>query len=188
MSGPGVTDLAEALTADGHHVITVDHLDGATFEDYPTAAARSAEIGFAAQQSHALTATEGCAPFVAIGFSNGAGLAQWVAAQRPTDARGVAMVGGGIPMRHLGATWPPGVPGQVHVTAGDPFHEEDRELDPMVDEHLQGDVEQAGGTFAYVEYQGAGHVFNDPTLPAEYQPEEARILTRRLLEFVADVG
>ena len=82
----------------------------------------------------------------------------------------------------------PGVPGQVHVTAGDPFHEEDRELDPMVEEHLQDDVEQAGGTFAYVEYQGAGHVFNDPTLPAEYQPEEARILTRRLLELVADVG
>ena len=33
-------------------------------------------------------------------------MAQWVAAQRPTDARGVAMVGGGIPLRHLGATWP----------------------------------------------------------------------------------
>lgn len=183
----GVTDLADALTGAGHSVTIVDHLDGATFDDYPTAAARSQEIGFAAQQAHALEATRGVPPFVAVGFSNGAGLAQWVAAQRPDDARGVVMVGGGIPMQHLEATWPSGVPGQVHVTAGDPFHEEDRQVDPMVDEHLQDDVERAGGTFAYVEYQGEGHVFNDPTL-AEYQPTEARILTRRIVEFVAEVG
>ena len=113
---------------------------------------------------------------------------RWVAAQRPADARGVVMVGGGMPMRHLEATWPTGVPGQVHVTAGDPFHEEDRQFDPMVDEQLQDDVEHAGGAYSYVEYQGDGHLFNDPTLPAEYQPEEARILTRRVIEFVDEVG
>ena len=109
-------------------------------------------------------------------------------AQRPDDARGVVMVGGGLPMRFLEATWPPGVPGQVHVTAGDPFHEEDRQFDPMVDEQLQDDVEQAGGAYSYVEYQGEGHLFNDPTLTSEYQPEEARILTRRIIEFVDEVG
>lgn len=119
----GITDLAEALTAAGHSVTTVDHLEGVTFDDYPTAAARSQEIGFPAQMAYAREATEGVAPFVAVGFSNGAAMAQWVAAQRPADARGVVMVGGGMPMRHLEATWPTGVPGQVHVTAGDPFHE-----------------------------------------------------------------
>lgn len=184
----GITDLAEALTAAGHSVTTVDHLEGVTFDDYPTAAARSQEIGFPAQMAYAREATEGFAPFVAVGFSNGAAMAQWVAAQRPADARGVVMVGGGMPMRHLEATWPTGVPGQVHVTAGDPFHEEDRQVDPMVDEQLQDDVEQAGGAYSYVEYQGEGHLFNDPTLTSEYQPEEARILTRRIIEFVDEVG
>ena len=184
----GITDLAEALTAAGHSVTTVDHLEGVTFDDYPTAAARSQEIGFPAQMAYAREATEGFAPFVAVGFSNGAAMAQWVAAQRPADARGVVMVGGGMAMRHLEATWPTGVPGQVHVTAGDPFHEEDRQVDPMVDEQLQDDVEQAGGAYSYVEYQGEGHLFNDPTLTSEYQPEEARILTRRIIEFVDEVG
>ena len=185
----GVTDLAAALTGAGHTVQVVDLLDGQVFDDYEPAVARAREMGFPAQMAAALQAsrqTEG--PFVAVGFSNGAGLAQWVAAQRPDDARGVVMVGGGIPMRDLEATWPPGVPGQVHVSAGDPFHEEDRQFDPMVDEQLQDDVEHAGGAFTYVEYQGDGHLFNDPSLPAEYQPDEARILTRRVLELVDAVG
>ncbi|SMC43399.1 dienelactone hydrolase family protein [Janibacter indicus] len=185
----GITDLADALTGAGHSVTTVDHLEGVTFDDYPTAAARSQEIGFPAQMAYALEAARAVeGAFVAVGFSNGAAMAQWIAAQRPADARGVIMVGGGMPMRHLEATWPPGVPGQVHVTAGDPFHAEDRQFDPMVDEQLQDDVEHAGGAYSYVEYQGDGHLFNDPTLPAEYQPEEARILTRRVIEFVDEVG
>lgn len=181
----GVTDLADALTAAGHTVLVVDHLDGTTYDDYEPAGARSQEIGFPAQMAFALEAAKGVpGPFVAVGFSNGAGMAQWIAAQRPDDARGVVMIGGGLPMRFLEATWPTGVPGQVHVTSEDPFHEEDKQFD----DEVQDDVEHAGGEFTFVEYQGAGHLFNDPTLPAEYQPEEARILTRRILEFVAAVG
>lgn len=180
----GVTDLTEALTGAGHSVSTVDVLDGETFDHYATASARSQEIGFPAQKATALERTKGDPPFVAVAFSNGAAMAQWIAAQRPDDARGVVMIGGGMPMRFLEATWPPGVPGQVHVSAEDPFHEEDK---PLADE-LEDDVERAGGEYTYVEYQGAGHLFNDPTLPDEYQPEEARILTRRILEFVDAVG
>ncbi len=180
----GVTDLAETLTAAGHSVTTIDILDGETFEDYAAASARSQEIGFPAQMATALERTKGEPPFVAVGFSNGAGMAQWIASQRPDDVRGVVMIGGGMPMRFLEATWPPGVPGQVHVTAEDPFHEEDKQFD----DELEDDVERAGGEYTFVEYQGAGHLFNDPSLPREYQPDEARILTRRVLEFVDEVG
>lgn len=177
----GVTDLAEALIGSGHLVTVVDHLDGETWDDYESAMARSREIGFAAQQVHALEATKGVtSPFVAIGFSSGAGLAQWIAAQRPELARGVVMVGGGVLMRFLETTWPPGVPGQVHVTSEDPFHADERQFDG----ELQDEVEHAGGEFTFVEYQGHGHLFNDPTLVAEYQPQEAQIFTRRVLEFV----
>lgn len=180
----GVTDLAEALTGAGHSVTIVDILGGETFDDYGAASARSQEIGFPAQMATALERTKGEPPFVAVGFSNGAAMAQWIAAQRPDDARGVVMIGGGLPMRFLETTWPRGVPGQVHVTAEDPFHAEDKELGG----ELEDDVERAGGEYTFVEYQGEGHLFNDPTLPAEYQPEEARILTRRILEFVDAVG
>lgn len=181
----GITDLADALTGAGHTVTVIDVLAGETFDDYASGIARSESLGFPAQMAASLEQArrvEG--PFVAIGFSNGAGMAQWVAANRPTDARGVLMVGGGVPMRFLDISWPSGMPGQVHVTAQDPFHEEDRQLDDEVED----DVEQAGGQFAFVEYQGSGHIFNDPTLPAEYQPQEAAIFTRRVLEFVAEVG
>lgn len=181
----GVTDLADALTSVGHSVTVVDHLEGVTFDDYEPAMARSQELGFPAQMAFALEATKGVtSPFVAIGFSNGAGMAQWIAAQRPQDALGVVMVGGGLPMRFLEATWPPGVPGQVHVTSEDPFHAEDKQFDG----ELEDDVERAGGEYTFVEYQGGGHLFNDPSLPAEYQPREAEIFTRRVLEFVGSLG
>jgi dienelactone hydrolase len=185
----GITDLADALTDAGHDVTTLDPFDGETFDDYPSGMAATKAIGDEALQARALAAAQGVdAPFVAIGFSVGAATAEWVAAQLPEAARGVVMVGGGIPMRFIGATWPSGVPGQVHVTSEDPFHEEDKQFDPMVDEYLQDDVEQAGGEYTFVEYQGSGHSFTDPSLRAEYQPAEAQIFTRRMLEFVAAVG
>lgn len=181
----GVTDLADALTRAGHSVTTVDLLDGETFDDYAAASARVEEVGFPAQMATALEQSKGVTgPFVAIGFSNGAGMAQWVASQRPDDVRGVVMIGGGIPMRFLESTWPSGVPGQVHVTSEDPFHTEEKHLDG----ELEDDVERAGGEYTFVEYQGGGHLFTDPTLPREYQPEEARILIRRVLELVDAVG
>lgn len=184
----GVTDLAASLTDAGHDVTTVDPYDGQTFDDYPGGMARTKEIGEQALRAQGLEAAKGVgAPFVAIGFSVGAATAQWVAAQCPDLARAVVMVGGGIPMQYLAATWPAGVAGQVHVTAGDPFHEEDRQFDATVDEQLQDDVEHAGGEFTYVEYQGEGHLFSDPSL-GEYQPEEARIFTRRVVELVDAVG
>lgn len=164
---------------------TADVLQGETFDDYPSGLARSREIGDARQQECALEAAKGApGTFVSIGFSVGAATAQWVAAQHPDRARGVVMVCGGVPMRFLEATWPPGVPGQVHVTAEDPFHEEEKQFD----DEVQDDVEHAGGEFTFVEYQGGGHLFTDPSLPKEYQPEEARIFTRRVLEFVDEVG
>lgn len=182
---PGITDLADALAAGGHTVTIADVLEGETFDDYPSGLARSREIGDAAQQECALEAAKRApGPFVAIGFSVGAATAQWIAAQCPDRVRGVVMAGGGIPMRFLEATWPPGVPGQVHVTSEDPFHEEDKQFD----DEVQDDVELAGGEFTFVEYQGDGHLFTDPSLPKEYQPEEARIFTRRVLEFVDEVG
>lgn len=180
----GVTDLGDAVARAGHEVTIVDPYAGATYDDYDSGMAAAEAIGDEALNARGLAAAKGvAAPFVAVGFSVGAAIAQWVAAQCPDLARGVVMVGGGVPMRLLGATWPPGVPGQVHVTAQDPFHAEDKELDG----ELEDDVEGAGGEYTFVEYQGAGHLFNDPTF-GEYQPQEAQILTRRIIELLDAVG
>ena len=184
----GVTDRADALTAAGHTVTVVDPYEGQTFEDYPSGMARTKEIGEEAIRASALEVAKGVeAPFVGVGFSVGAATAQWVAAHCPETARAVVMVGGGMPMKYLEASWPAGVAGQIHVTAGDPFHQEDLEFDATVDEQVQDDVEHAGGEFAHVEYQGEGHLFSDPSF-GEYQPEEARIFTRRVVELIDSVA
>lgn len=180
----GITDLADALTGAGHSVTTLDPFDGETFDDYPTGMAATKAVGDEALHAQGLAAARVAGDsFVAIGFSVGGATAQWVAAQCPDTARGVVMVGGGVPMRFLEATWPPGVAGQVHVTSEDPFHEEDKQFD----DEVQDDVEHAGGEFTFVEYQGRGHLFTDPSF-SEYQREETLIFTRRILEFVDEVG
>ena len=69
---------------------------------------------------------------------------------------------------------------------GAPFVAVGFSVGATIDEQLQGDVERAGGEFAYVEYQGEGHLFSDPSF-GEYQPEEARIFTRRVVELVDTV-
>lgn len=118
---PGVTDLADALRDADHSVHVVDQYDGRSFDDSETAMAHVDQTGFPELMRIALESSAAViGPFVAVGFSNGAGMAQHAAAQRPEDARGVLMIGGGLPMRYLDAAWPAGVPGEVHASEDDP--------------------------------------------------------------------
>lgn len=179
----GITGLAEALRAAGHSAEVVDQYDGQVFDDYESAMSHVESVGMPALMGSALEgAKQVSGAFVAVGFSNGSGTAQWVAANRPEDARCVVMVGGGMPMRYLEREWPKGVPGQIHVTEGDPWHE------PEADDMIRADLESAGAELEIFRYPGEGHLFNDPTLPAEYDVEAARLLTERVVAFVGEVG
>jgi dienelactone hydrolase len=180
----GVTDTADRLRAAGHRVEVVDVLDGTTFDSYEPALERARADG-ATNEATALERSrvvEG--PFVAVGFSSGAALAMYVATQRPDDVRGVVAMGGAIPTKYLGdgtAPWPSGVPAQEHMGAHDDFDD-----GPEVRAEFVADVEKAGATPELFRYEGGGHLFNEPGLPAEHDPAAAEEFYDRLLAFVAD--
>ncbi|WP_157953134.1 dienelactone hydrolase family protein [Nocardioides allogilvus] len=177
----GITDTAERLRAAGHDVRVVDVLEGRTFDDYEPAMSHQRSLPDG--QLHALATTaleEVSGPFVTVGFSSGCALAEWSAAQRPRGVRGVVLVGGALPMQYVEASWPSGVPAQTHATRNDPFDD-----GPEVAAEFRSDVEAAGGDVEVFTYDGSGHLFNDPSLPAEFQPADAEQFYDRLLELVA---
>jgi len=180
----GVLDAAERLRQDGHDVLVVDLYDGRTFDDYPPAMTFAWEqVGPQVLMSRAV---EAVAPlpdgFVSAGFSLGCVMAVHVATQRAVS--GVLMIAGASPVSAFGgeARWPVGVPAQTHSTLADPWREQE-ELDQTV-----RDVEAGGGTLEVFDYPGSGHLFTDPTLPAEYDPAATETFWSRALPFVRACG
>jgi dienelactone hydrolase len=180
----GVLDAAGRLRQDGHDVLVVDLYDGRTFDDYPPAMTFAwEELGPQVLMGRAIEAVAGLPDgFVPAGFSLGCVMAVHVATQRTVS--GVLMVAGAIPASALGdgVRWPAGVPAQTHSTLADPWREKE-ELDQAV-----RDIEAAGGTIEVFDYPGSGHLFTDPTLPAEYDPVITETFWSRALPFVAACG
>ena len=179
---PGITDAADRLRAAGHEVLVVDQYDGRVFDDYEAAGAYVEGIGFPALMARAVEAVRDLPDgFVAAGFSNGAGMAEFVATQR--RCAGVLLVSGALPMAVLGApSWPAGLPAQLHRAVGDPFRSAEW------DRALGDDVAAAGGVLEVVEHPGEGHLFTDPSLPAEYDAESTERLWCEALAFVDRVA
>jgi dienelactone hydrolase len=179
---PGITDAAERLRSAGHEVLVVDQYGGKVFDDYEEAGAHVDAVGFPALMQMALDAVGGLPDgFVAAGFSNGAGMAEYVATQR--RCAGALLVSGALPVEVLGAgAWPAGVPVQLHYGERDPHRVQD-----WVDGFL-ADVRRSGSPLEFVEHPVAGHLFTDPSLPAEYDPAAAGVLWQRALAFCRSVG
>lgn len=178
----GVRDAAALLSEQGHDVRVVDQYDGRTFDDYAEASAFAESVGFPTLMQQALDATadlEG--PFVAAGFSNGGGMAEHVAASRAGDVAGVLLMSGTLPLQMIGAQWPAGVPAQIHYTLDDPFRSQE-----WVDS-VATSVRESGGEVEVFDYPGSGHVFTDASKVDEFQPEEAKLLWERVLDFLARV-
>jgi dienelactone hydrolase len=178
---PGVTAAADRLTAAGHDALVVDQYDGRVFDDYEVAGRHVEEVGFPALMAAAADAVRDLPDgFVAAGFSNGAGMAEYVATQRPCG--GVLLFTGALPLAVLGAeAWPAGVPAQVHVAERDPLRNQEW-VDAFTD-----DVRRAGGAVEVFTYPVGGHLFTDPSLPAEYDEEASELLWQRALDFCAAV-
>ena len=178
---PGVLDAADRLRAAGHEVEVVDQYDGRVFDHYEDASAYAEKVGFPALMERAVRATEHLRDgFVAAGFSNGGGMAEFVATRRPLA--GVVMISGTLPLDLLGApAWPAGVPAQIHYSVDDPFRRQD-----WIDAVATA-VRAAGAPVDVFDYPGTGHLFTDPSLPDEYDPDSARLLWTRVLEFCATV-
>jgi dienelactone hydrolase len=71
---------------------------------------------------------------------------------------------------------------QVHFMRDDPFRDQ-AEIDGMA-----ADVHAAGAPFELFEYAGAGHLFTDASLPAEYDSAAAEMLWGRVLALLGGLG
>jgi dienelactone hydrolase len=174
---PGITEAAGRLRAAGHEVLVVDQYGGRVFDDYDAAGALVEEVGFPALMGAALDAVRDLPDgFVTAGFSNGAGMAEYVATHR--GCAGVLLFTGALPLAVLGAqSWPAGVPAQVHVAERDPLRNQEW-VGAFTD-----DVRRAGGTVEVFDHPVAGHLFTDPSLPAEYDEQASELLWQRALAF-----
>lgn len=174
---PGLDDFAETLRKAGHEVTVVDQYDGRVFGNYEEASAHVDEVGFPALMAKAIAGVADLPDgFVAMGFSNGAGMAEFVAANR--QVAGVVMLGGALPLEMIGIAWPIDVPAQIHVTVEDPRRQQD-----AIDSVARA-VDEAGGGVEVFDYPGSGHLFADSSRPDEYQPAEARLMVTRVKDFL----
>ncbi len=114
--------------------------------------------------------------FVTAGFSNGGGMAELVAGNRP--ASGVLMLSGALDPAEIGMSWPHGVRAQIHYTVDDTFRAQEG-IDAVV-----AAVKASGGAVEVFDYPGSGHLFADPSKADEYQPGEAALMWERVTDFL----
>ena len=175
----GVLDAANRLRSAGHDVRVVDQYEGRIFDDYAEASSFAASIGYPALMQRAVNAVADLPNgFVVAGFSNGGGMAEYVATQRSVS--GVLMLSGALALDMIGVErWPAGVPGQIHYTAGDPFRNQDG-IDAVLAAAREADVDMA-----MFDYPGNGHLFTDASLPKEFDAGATELLWERVLAFSA---
>lgn len=176
---PGIEEAAERLRAQGHDVLVVDQYDGRVFDDYGEANEFVQSIGFPTLMGLAASAVEGLSDgFIAAGFSNGGGMAEFVATKRAVS--GVLMFSGALDLTMIGAgSWPTGVPAQIHYTVEDPFRTQ-----PWIDA-VVAQARSAKASIEVFDYPGAGHLFTDPSLTAEYDEQSTDLMWSRVLPFCA---
>jgi dienelactone hydrolase len=177
---PGLVEFANKLKRPGREVHIIDQYDRRVFDDYEEAGVYEQEVGFPDLMAKAIQGVADLPDgFVAIGFSNGAGMAEFVAANRPVS--GVVMCSGALPLETIGITWPEGVPAQIHSTVDDPHRDED-----AINSVKQA-VEEAGGNIEVFDYPGSGHLFADSSKDDEYQPAEAELMLTRIKDFLDEI-
>ena len=176
----GIIDAAERFRSAGHEVHVVDQYNGLSFNTYEDAQRHVEEMGgYPALIQPALDGVKGLRDgFVAAGFSNGAGCAEYVTTQRRVS--GCLIFSGALPLKLLGVeAWPSGVPAQIHVMTNDPLRT------PGWTDELAASIRAAGATVEVFEYPGHGHLFTDASIPAEYDPAATALLWPRALAFCA---
>ncbi len=175
---PGVIAFADRLREAGNTVHTPDLFDGHTFDSLEKGLDFVREIGFGKVQERGENAVNGLpTDLVYAGFSLGVVPAQKLAQTR-TGARGALLFYSCLPISEFGATWPVGVPVQVHAKDADSFFVDDGDIDAAREL-----VEKADEAELFL-YPGAQHIFADNSLPS-YDPDASALLMERVLEFLA---
>jgi dienelactone hydrolase len=174
----GFLAFADALRDAGHIVHTPDLYDGTTFPTLDEGVSHAKEIGFDAIGERGRRAADGLPnELVYAGFSLGVMPAQELAQTR-VRAKGALFFSAAFPASEFGASWPAGVPLQIHMMEGDEWAMEDlpaaREL-----------TESTPGAELFL-YPGNGHLFADSSL-ADYDEGAATLLVQRVLAFLRNI-
>jgi dienelactone hydrolase len=174
-----VLDAAARLRAAGHDVVVVDQYDGLVLDSQADAAAHVDLVGFPALMTRALDAVADLDDgFAVAGFSNGAGMATYVATQRRVSA--AVLMSGAIPLAMLGVQeWPASVAVQLHYGATDPMRHEE-----WIAEFTHSVRDSGAPLELHLDYPCGGHLFTDPSLREEYDAACADALHDRLLTFL----
>ena len=175
----GVRDAVRRLSEAGHDPHIVDYYgDNRSFDDYASAAEYVDKVGFPTLMQAAVDGVAHLADgFAVLGFSNGSGMAEYVATSRSVSK---AVLGSGtLPLAMMGAeAWPTRTAAQIHYAADDPFRN-DEWLELVVDS-----VRSSGAPLeVYSEYPGDGHLFTDPTLP-DYDEANTELFWERVGAFL----
>ncbi|WP_372697922.1 dienelactone hydrolase family protein [Arthrobacter sp. JSM 101049] len=175
---PGIEEFAELLRAGGHTVHTPDLFDGARFDTLEAGVHHAAEeIGFAEVLARGTAAVEGLgAGLVYAGYSMGVLPAQKLAQTRP-GAAGALFIASCVPVTEFSASWPEGVPVQIHAAETDPEFVDSGDIDAARD--LIGQAAQ-GEMFLY---PGGAHFFADSST-AEYDAGATDTMLARVLQFL----
>ena len=153
---PGFIAFADQLRADGHTVHTPDLYDGNTFGTIDDGVGYAKEVGFDTILERGRLAAKGLPDeLVYAGFSLGVMPAQ------------------------IGATWPPGVPLQIHMMEADEW---------VVGEDLDAarELERTIESAELFLYPGDRHLFADSSL-SDYDEVAAALLMERVLAFLRDI-
>ena len=179
---PGVTAFADDLRAAGHTVHTPDLFEGRTFESIAAGMGHAEELGFPdAVLERGARAVQDLPPdLVYAGFSLGVLPAQRLAQTR-AGARGALLFYSCVPTEFFGDGWPAGVPVQVHGMDADPVFMEEGDVDAA-----RALVAESPDAELFL-YPGDQHYFADSGLPS-YDADATKLLTQRVLEFLARIG
>jgi dienelactone hydrolase len=177
----GVRAFADELRQAGHTVHLPDLYEGNVFETLDEGLTYAKQTGFNTIGDRARSAAnELPETLVYAGFSLGGASAQELAQTRP-GAKGALLFHSCMPVSEYGATWPTGVPVQVHGMDADPFFaEEGGDIDAA--RQLANSADDA----ELFLYPGHEHLFADSSLPS-YDQEAASLLMSRTLNLLERV-
>lgn len=181
---PGIHAAAEVFRTAGYDVRVIDQYEGRVFDDYKEAGAYAAALGYPALMERATRAVAEIEdPLVVAGFSNGAGMAEFVAASRG-GVVGSLQFSGALPLGEFGIEeWPAETAVQLHYAVDDPFRN-DTWVTAFVEQ-----VESSGAVIeTFLDYPTTGHLFTDASLPGEYDKTSADIAFGRALAFLERVA
>ncbi|MFF2371283.1 dienelactone hydrolase family protein [Agromyces sp. NPDC058110] len=176
----GLTAFADELRAAGHTVHTPDLFEGRTFETIEDGVGYARETGWGEILGRGERAAEALPnDLVYAGFSLGVLPAQMLAQTR-AGAKGALFFYSCVPASEFGE-WPAGLPAQIHGADADPIFMDEGDVDAAREL-----VEQEEHVELFL-YPGDQHYFADSSLPS-YDAAPTKLLTERVLEFLARVG